>query len=76
MSRPKIKLPDKLKDSLKDASVKLTGYKKRAFMAKATVDYFDNSSRKAESYMGWSRKAVGKGLKELENFRLFMEMVG
>jgi transposase len=66
MSRLKISVEPKLKASLKDASVKLTGAKKRAFMAKATQDYFNGSARQAETYMGWSRKAVATGLKELE----------
>lgn len=66
MARPKIELPQKVQSSLKDASVKLTGYKKRIFMAQATLDYFGGSPRKAETYMGWSRKAVAKGLCELK----------
>ena len=66
MARRKIQLNPKLKATMKDASIKLTGHKKRAFMARATWDYFDGSPRKAESYMGWSREAVAKGMKELE----------
>jgi hypothetical protein len=66
MARLKISLEPKLKASLKDASVKLTGAKKRAFMAKATQEYFNGSARQAETYMGWSREAVATGLKELE----------
>ena len=66
MARTKIQLDSKLKATLKDASMKLTGHRKRAFIAKATWDYFDGSPRKAESYMGWSREAVAKGMKELE----------
>ncbi len=66
MPRLKIKLDTKLQATLKDASRKLTGLKKRAFIAKATIDYFNSSPRMAETYMGWSRKAVAKGLKELK----------
>jgi transposase len=66
MARLKIQLDPKLQASLKDASLKLTGVKKRAFIAKATQDYFNNSPRQAETYMGWSRKAVAKGIKELQ----------
>jgi len=66
MARLKIQLDPKLKASLKDASLKLTGAKKREFIAKATQDYFNSSPRQAETYMGWSRKAVATGLKELE----------
>lgn len=66
MPRSKIKLDTQLQATLKDASGKLTGIKKRAFIAKATIDYFYSSPRMAETYMGWSRNAVAKGLKELE----------
>lgn len=66
MARSKIQIDSQFQASLKDASVKLTGVKKRAFMAKATQDYFNSSPRLAETYMGWSRKAVATGLKELQ----------
>lgn len=66
MSRSKIELAHKVQSSLKDASVKLTGYKKRIFLAQATLDYFSGSPRKAETYMGWSRNTVAKGLFELK----------
>ena len=59
-------LTEEIKSSFKDASNKLTGFKKRAFMAQVTKDYFDASPRKAETVLGWSRKTVLKGLKELE----------
>ena len=54
MARPKIQLDSKLQASLKDASLLLTGVKKRAFIAQATQDYFQSSPRLAETYMGWS----------------------
>ena len=59
-------LTEKVKSTLQDAAKKLTGIKKRAFMAQVTQDYFDGSARKAETYLGWSRQAVGLGLKELQ----------
>jgi hypothetical protein len=57
-------LDEKLKATLKDASQKLTGAKKRAFMAKVTEDYLDGSARKAETYLGWKRHTVQLGLHE------------
>jgi hypothetical protein len=57
-------LDEKLKSTLKDAAKKLTGPKKRAFMAKATEDYLAGSARKAETYLGWKRQSVQKGLHE------------
>lgn len=59
-------LTEKIKSTLKDAGQKLTGSKKRAFMAQVTQDYLNSSPRKAETELGWSRKAVATGLKELE----------
>ena len=52
--------------TLKNAASKLTGAKRRAFMAEVTQDYFDGSPRKAETQLGWSRQAIATGLKELE----------
>lgn len=34
--------------------------------AQVTIDYLDSSPRKAETQLGWSRKAIVTGLKELE----------
>jgi hypothetical protein len=59
-------LTEKIKSSLKDAAKKLTGFKKRAFMAQVTIDYFNSSPRQAETELGWSRQAIATGLKELE----------
>lgn len=57
-------LADTVLATFKDASKKLTGYRKREFMAKVTQDYFDGSARKAESVMGWNRRSVQLGLHE------------
>ncbi|MBW4544818.1 MAG: hypothetical protein KME25_10305 [Symplocastrum torsivum CPER-KK1] len=50
-----------VKATFKDASEKLTGYRKRDFIAKVTEDYFDGSARKAETIMGWNRQSVQLG---------------
>ena len=57
-------LDETIKATIKDAAQKLTGHRKRAFMAKVSEDYFDGSARKAETYLGWSRNAVQLGLHE------------
>ncbi len=62
--RVAVQIDEKVKSTLKDAAQKLTGPKKRAFMAKATEDYFGGSARKAETYLGGNRQAVQKGLHE------------
>lgn len=57
-------IEDKVKATLKDAASKLSGSKKRAFMAKVAEDYFSGSARKTETYLGWGRKGVQLGLQE------------
>lgn len=59
-------LTEKIKSTLKDAAKKLTGSKKRAFMAQVTIDYLSSSPRTAETQLGWSRKAISTGKKEIE----------
>jgi hypothetical protein len=51
-------LTEKIKSSLKDAAKKLTGFKKRAFMAQVTIDYFNSSPRWAETELGGAKNAV------------------
>ena len=60
-------LTEKIKSTLKDAAKKLTGSKKRAFMAQVTIDYLDSSPRYAETQLGWSRCAIAFGLKNILN---------
>jgi hypothetical protein len=50
--------------TFKDASEKLTGHRKRDFIASVTEDYFEGSARKAETVMGWNRHSVQLGLNE------------
>lgn len=57
-------LTDSIKLTLKDAAKKLTGHRKRAFMAKVTEDYFEGSARQAETVLGWGRQSVQLGLHE------------
>ena len=57
-------LSDTVKSTFKDAAKKLTGNRKRDFMAKVTEDYFDGSARQAETVLGWNRHSVQLGLHE------------
>lgn len=57
-------LSDTVKATFKDAAKKLTGYRKRAFMAKVAEEYFEGSARKAETVLGWYRHSVQLGLHE------------
>lgn len=69
-------LSEPVKVTIKDAAKKLTGYRKRDFIAKVSEDYFDGSARKAETVFGWDRRTVQLGLHErrtgivcLDNYR-------
>jgi len=57
-------LTAEVKITFKDAAKKLTGSKKRDFIAKVTEDYFGGSARKGETVMGWSRKSIELGIHE------------
>ena len=57
-------LTEAVKATFKDAAQKLTGNRKRDFMAKVTQDYLDGSARKAETVLGWNRHRVQLGLHE------------
>jgi hypothetical protein len=57
-------LNDEIKETFKDAAQKLTGYRRRDFMAKVAEDYLDGSARKSETVFGWNRDSVQLGLQE------------
>ena len=59
-------LNDEVKEIIKDAAKRLTGFKRREYQANITLEYFEGSARKAEREMGWGRECIQKGLKELE----------
>lgn len=61
---PPTMLNDTLKATLKDAAQKLTGQRKRDFIAKVAEDYFGGLARKTETVLGWSRESVQLGLHE------------
>lgn len=57
-------LTEAVKATFKDAAQKLTGSRRRNFMAKVAEDYLDGSARKAETILGWNRRSVQLGLHE------------
>lgn len=57
-------LNDTIQSTFKEAAKKLTGNRKRDFMAKVAEDYFEGSARKAETVLGWNRHSVQLGLHE------------
>ena len=50
--------------TIKDAAQKLTGHRRRDFIAKVSEDYFEGSARKTETHFGWNRETVQLGLHE------------
>jgi hypothetical protein len=62
--RIKMKMSATVKATIKDAAQKLTGHRRRAFMAKVAEDYFEGSARQTETYLGWNRDNVQLGLHE------------
>lgn len=59
-----MQLEDTIKSTFQDAAKKLTGHRKRDFMAKVAEDYLEGSARKAERIFGWNRQSVQLGLHE------------
>lgn len=57
-------LSEAVKATFKDAARKLTGNRKRDFMAKVAEDYLEGSARRAETMFGWNRRSVQLGLHE------------
>lgn len=51
--------------TIKDAAKKLTGVKRRAFLAQVSIDYLNSNPRLAEKTFDWDRKTVALGLNEL-----------
>jgi Rhodopirellula transposase DDE domain len=56
-----------IKHLLQEAARKLTGPRKRAFMAETTIKLCQGSPRLAETMFGWSRAAVELGMHELRS---------
>jgi len=62
MSTP---LAEPIKSLLKSAAKRLTGTRRRQFMAEVTLELFEGSPTKAERVLGWGRETVRTGIMEL-----------
>jgi Rhodopirellula transposase DDE domain len=58
-------LTESVKETIKSAAQKLTGYRRRQFQAEMTIKYCQGHPRRAEEVFGWGRDAVNTGLNEL-----------
>lgn len=57
-------LTEQVKETIRSAAQKLTGYRRRQFQAEVAEQYCDGNPRRAETVFGWGRDAVRLGLHE------------
>jgi hypothetical protein len=58
-------LTDSVRETIRSAAQKLTGFRRRQFQAEMTIKYCRSNPRCAERVFGWGRDAVNTGLNEL-----------
>lgn len=58
-------LTESVRDTIRSAAQKLTGFRRRQFQAEMTIKYCRGNPRCAERVFGWGRDAVNTGLNEL-----------
>lgn len=58
-------LTESVRDTIRSAAQKLTGFRRRQFQAEMTIKYCRSNPRCAERVFGWGRDAVNTGLNEL-----------
>ena len=51
---------------IRKAASRLTGFKRRLFVAEMAIEYCQASPRQTESILGFNRRTVARGLQELE----------
>ena len=58
-------LTESVRETIKCAARKLTGFRRRQFQAEMAIKYCQGNPRRAEHVFGWGRDAVNTGLNEL-----------
>ena len=58
-------LTESVRDTIRSAARKLTGFRRRQFQAEMAIKYCRSNPRCAERVFGWGRAAVNTGLNEL-----------
>jgi hypothetical protein len=58
-------LTESVRETIKLAAWKLTGFRRRQFQAEMAIKYCEGNPRRAEHVFGWGRDAVNTGLGEL-----------
>ncbi len=59
-------IPDNFKTVIKSAAKKLSGSKRREYIAEITNEFLEGNARKAERVFGWGRETVKKAIRELD----------
>jgi hypothetical protein len=60
-------LTESVRDTIRLAARKLTGFQRRQFQAEMAIKYCRSNPRRAERLFGWGREAVNTGLNELRS---------
>ncbi len=58
-------LTESVRDTIRSAAWKLTGFRRRQFQAEMAIKYCQGNPRRTEAAFGWGRDAVNTGLNEL-----------
>ena len=58
-------LTESVRETIRSAARKLTGFRRRQFQAETAIKYCQGKPRRAEQVFGWGRDAVNTGLNEL-----------
>lgn len=56
----------RIRSIIKSAADKLSGAKKREYIAEMAIEFCDGNARKAERIFGWGRETINKGIRELQ----------
>jgi hypothetical protein len=58
-------ISERIRGIIKSAADKLSGVKKREYIAEVAIEFCDGNVRKAERVFGWGRETINKGIREL-----------
>ena len=56
----------RIRSIIKSAAAKLSGVKKRVYIAEVAIEFCDGNARKTERVFGWGRETIDKGMRELQ----------
>jgi hypothetical protein len=56
----------RIRSIIKSAAAKLSGVKRRVYIAEVAIEFCDGNARKTERVFGWGRETIDKGMRELQ----------